>query len=241
MTISPINRNAPLFRIKSDIFITTCVGAGSSASRAANCSANVGTTNVISAITTKIPTMITMTGYVNAFFTLRLRRWLFSSVSAKRAKIPSRIPPASPAATMLQYKESNTFGCCESASAKEEPPLIDWVSLCTTFFSSGFSHWASRMFKHCNIGRPAEHMDENIRVKRVMSSVLMPEPILSLISVGFFFKLVMTKRRRSKRASASALSLASRVPSKLLPCEFCALYKNSGIDYTPSFTNNCSS
>ena len=63
--IAPITarkRNAPLSRMKSDMLITTCVGAGSSASSAANCSANVGTTKVMRAITTKIPTMITITG-----------------------------------------------------------------------------------------------------------------------------------------------------------------------------------
>ena len=60
--IKPRNKKPPLFNRKSEMFITTCVGAGSSASRAANCSANVGTTNVISAITTTIPTMITITG-----------------------------------------------------------------------------------------------------------------------------------------------------------------------------------
>ena len=60
--INPKKRKPPLLIKKSEIFITICVGAGSSASRAANCSANVGTTNVIRAITTTIPTMITITG-----------------------------------------------------------------------------------------------------------------------------------------------------------------------------------
>ena len=55
-------RKPPLFKRKSEMRITTCVGAGSSAFRASNCSANVGTTNVIRAITTNIPTMITITG-----------------------------------------------------------------------------------------------------------------------------------------------------------------------------------
>ena len=60
--MSPRKRKPPLLSKKSEMFITTCVGAGSSASKAANCSANVGTTKVISAITTTIPTMITITG-----------------------------------------------------------------------------------------------------------------------------------------------------------------------------------
>ena len=62
IAIRPRKRKPPLSRRKSEMFITTCVGAGSSASKAANCSANVGTTNVIRAITTTIPTMITITG-----------------------------------------------------------------------------------------------------------------------------------------------------------------------------------
>ena len=54
--------NAPLSRKKSEIPITTKVGAGSSASKAANCSAKVGTTKVIRATTTKIPTITSITG-----------------------------------------------------------------------------------------------------------------------------------------------------------------------------------
>ena len=151
-------------------------------------------------------------------------------VSAKRARIPSRIPPASPAATMFTYNESKTLGCKASESASEEPPLMDCVTLWITALSSGFSHCSSRIVKHWSIGKPAEHIEENIRVKRVRSSCLMPLPILILSSLGFFLRLTIVKRRRIKRASASALSCASNVPSKLLPWAFWALYKNSAIN-----------
>ena len=40
---------------------------------------------------------------------------------ARRCRIVSRMPPASPAATMLQNRSSKTFGCLRSASASVEP------------------------------------------------------------------------------------------------------------------------
>ena len=130
---------------------------------------------------------------------------------------------------MFVYRLLKTFGCCAKASANDEPPLMDCVILWTTFLSSGFSHWFSRMFKHCNIGSPAELIEENIRVKRAISAGLIPEPILILISVGFFLRLTIIKRRRINSASASALSFASIEPSKLLPWLVVALYRNSAI------------
>ena len=62
--------------------------------------------------------------------------------------LPSKIPPASPAATMLVYSGPNTLGCWARASARDEPPLMDWVILWMTDLSSGFSHCSSRMFRH---------------------------------------------------------------------------------------------
>ena len=77
---------------------------------------------------------------------------------------------------------------------------------------------------HWRIGRPAEHMEENWRVKREMSLALIPEPSLMLISTGFFFSETMRIRRLLSISSAAAWLGASSFPSTSFPCGVMALY-----------------
>ena len=44
------------------------------------------------------------------------------------------MPPASPAATMLQYRSSNAFGCLRSASASVDPDSTSWRIWYRTFW-----------------------------------------------------------------------------------------------------------
>src|SRR4051812_28333094 len=48
----------------------------------------------------------------------RFRDWLFSLKSARRWRMASRAPPASPALIMLQYSRSKAFGCLANASER---------------------------------------------------------------------------------------------------------------------------
>ena len=54
-------------------------------------------------------------------FTFRTSASFFSRKVARRSRIVSRIPPASPAATMFTYRLENAFGCLEKASASVLP------------------------------------------------------------------------------------------------------------------------
>ena len=76
----------------------------------------------------------------------------------------SRIPPASPAAIMLQNSASNTFGWRFIASASDMPPSTSvrvWRMTCAKYLCSS---WLPRMSRHCTSGRPASIMTENWRV-----------------------------------------------------------------------------
>ena len=50
-------------------------------------------------------------------FTFRTRASFFSMNVARRMRMVSRIPPASPAATMFTYRSLNALGCLARASA----------------------------------------------------------------------------------------------------------------------------
>ena len=115
------------------------------------------------------------------------------------------------------------MGCSFIASESEEPPWIFVEIFLSTSRRLRFSAWSARMSMHCRIGRPAEHMEENWRVKREMSLALMPEPSLMLISIGSFFSDTMRMRRPLSISSASAWVFASSLPLTSFPWGVIAL------------------
>ena len=72
-------------------------------------------------------------------FTLRTRASFFSMKIASRLRMVSRIPPASPAATMLVYKSENALGCFRMASATVLPDSTSNTTSRTTAWSALFS------------------------------------------------------------------------------------------------------
>jgi hypothetical protein len=100
---------------------------------------------------------------------------------ARRIKIVSRIPPASPAATMFTYRSLNAFGCLRSASATVWPDSTSNTTARVTAWSCLFSLCLARMSSAWTSGRPELIIVENWRVKMTMSRILIPPPL------GFFF------------------------------------------------------
>src|SRR5215210_1337292 len=124
----------------------------------------------------------------------------------------SRIPPASPAATMLVYRLSNALGCLRMASAMDMP---DSTSLRTSLMIAAkvlFSSWPPRISRHCTSGRPASSITENWRVKMEtrLRLTLPGRRGMSLISRPFSRMLVTwICCRRSTETAASRVSASS--------------------------------
>ena len=89
----------------------------------------------------------------------------FSMYVARRLRMVSRIPPASPAAIMLQNSSSNTLGCLRMASARLAPPSMSWRVWFRTLAKNLLSLEPPRISRHCTRGSPASIMTENWRTK----------------------------------------------------------------------------
>ena len=87
-----------------------------------NILANVGMMKMSMKHVAMMATKATTLGYVSALFTLRCNWSSFSKNVARRSRMTSRIPPASPASTMLTKSVLNTLGWRPMASASVEPP-----------------------------------------------------------------------------------------------------------------------
>jgi len=97
------------------------VGSGSGIPADVNICCKVGITK-ISRIATAAPATLKITpGYTMAPLILRTRVSFFSRKVARRSRMVSRIPPASPVATMLVNRSVNTLGCLPMASAMVWP------------------------------------------------------------------------------------------------------------------------
>ena len=81
--------------------MTMRVGSGSSRFTEANMFWKVGITKMSSTVTAMTATDMITAGYTMAPFTLRMMASFFSRNCASRCRMVSRIPPASPAATMF--------------------------------------------------------------------------------------------------------------------------------------------
>ena len=124
----------------------------------------------------------------------------------------SRIPPDSPAATMLVNRSLKALGCFFIASASEEPDSTSERTWLMIVWKVRFSSWSPRISRHCTRGRPASSITENWRVKMAMR--LEPTPRgrrgISLISRPFSRRLVIwICWRRSTAAAASRVSARS--------------------------------
>src|SRR5208282_949920 len=75
----------------------------------------------------------------------RFKDWDFSLKSARRCRIASRAPPASPALIMLQYSRSNALGCLENASESVCPLSMSY-------------HVAQRVLEHPRLALALEDL-----------------------------------------------------------------------------------
>src|SRR3989454_2590906 len=146
----------------------------------------------------------------------------------------SRMPPASPAATMLTYRSLNALGCLRSASASVWPLSTSYTTCRVVSASILFSVCCARMSRAWTRGRPALIIVANWRVNTTTSRVLTPPPNLrlSLNSLGaartctttmrFFRRCAMT----SSRVGRSILSLTRS------PLSVRAVYWKSGMAHS---------
>src|SRR3989475_8068787 len=146
----------------------------------------------------------------------------------------SRIPPASPAATMLTYRSLKALGCLRSASASVWPLSTSYTTPRVTSARILFSVCCARMSSACTSGRPALIIVANCRVNTTTSRVLTPPPNLKLIlnsrgaartcttTMRFFRRCAMT----SSRVGRSILSLTRS------PLSVRAVYWKSGMAHS---------
>src|SRR6266704_1055778 len=158
----------------------------------------------------------------------------FSRNCARRKRIVSRIPPASPAATMFTYRSPNALGCLRSASARVWPLSTSYTTCRVVSARILFSVCCARMSRAWTSGRPALIIVANWRVNTTTSRVLTPPPNLklSLNSLGAARTCTTTRRflRRwaitSSRVGRSILSLTRS------PLSVRAVYVKSGIAHS---------
>src|SRR6266567_116259 len=158
----------------------------------------------------------------------------FSRNCARRKRIVSRIPPASPAATMFTYRSPNALGCLRSASARVWPLSTSYTTWRVTSARTLFSVCLDRMSRAWTRGSPALIMVENWRVNTTTSRILTPPPSLklNLNSLGAARPCTTTRRflRRwamtSSRVGRSILSLTRS------PLSVRAVYVKSGIAHS---------
>src|SRR5947199_6554449 len=158
----------------------------------------------------------------------------FSRNVARRSRMVSRMPPASPAATMLTYRSLNALGCLRSASARVWPLSTSYTTCRVTSARILFSVCCASMSRAWTSGRPALIIVANWRVNTTTSRVLRPPPNLklSLNSLGaartctttmrFFRRCAMT----SSRVGRSILSLTRS------PLSVRAVYWKSGMAHS---------
>src|SRR5882762_4614147 len=109
--------------VKSDRNMTILVGKGSSAPMPWNILANVGMTKIIMNTMTSTATLMMVTGYTMAPFTLLLSLAAFSMYPDKRCSTTSSTPPDSPTWSMLVKRSLKTFGYFRNDSARVEPEV----------------------------------------------------------------------------------------------------------------------
>src|SRR5947207_6259947 len=194
---------------------------------------NVGITKM-SSTDTAIPATEKMTaGYTLASVTLRTMASFFSRNCAMRSRMVSRIPPASPAATMFTYRSLKALGCLRSASARVWPLSTSYTTARVTSARNLFSGCCARMSSACTSGSPALIMVANWRVKITTSRVLIPAPNLSLNCFGASRTCTTTRRFLRRWARTSSRVANSPLFWTISPLTFRAVYSKTGIVHLP--------
>src|ERR1041385_936809 len=149
---------------------------------------------------------------------------------ARRMRISSSTPPASPAATMLRNRSSNTRLCLPSESASVEPASTSRVVSWITRPNEGRLVCLARMSRHCTSGRPAEIMVANCRVKIARSFVDTPPPNFGICTPDDFGRREVTRMRFLRRiSSASSCRPTSISPVCASPASVRPFQMNSAI------------
>ena len=164
-------------------------------------------------------------------FTLRMMASFFSRNSDRRTRIVSRMPPASPAATMLTYRSPKALGCLRSASARVWPLSTSYTTDFVISARDWFSVCFARMSSACTSGSPALIMVANCRVMTTRSRVLMPPPNLklSLKALGAARTCTTTMRFFRRWAMTSSRVGRSTSPDWRSPFSVRAVYWKTGI------------
>ena len=158
-----------------------------------------------------------------ADFTARCNFTFFSMYVESRCRIVSRIPPVSPASTMLLYSASNTFGYCFMAVDSVLPLSTAERVPASTFWNVLFSCWLERISRHCTSGKPASIMTENCRVNTASSFALTPPPkvgkLNSLPFSDIFVAVICWRRNRlcSSVLLVAVISPETDEPARLVP------------------------
>ena len=143
----------------------------------------------------------------------------------------SRMPPASPAATMFTNRPENAFGCRLKASARVLPASTSKTTCLVTSFSALFSVWAARIESDCTSGSPELIIVANCRVKMTTSRVLMPGwPRLNFTCFGASRMLTRIIRFFRMWPTTSSRVWACIWPFMIWPfVAFLAVYSKSGM------------
>ena len=154
----------------------------------------------------------------------------FSRKPASRSRIVSRMPPASPAATMLTNSPLKAPGCFSSASARVLPLSTSYTTCRVTSDRSLFSVCFARMSSACTNGRPALIIVANCRVNMTTSRVG--------TRFGRFFLTCSRTRTTTMRFCRSCWTTSSRdsalrVPVVSSPVGVRAVYSKTGMERTP--------
>src|SRR2546426_974586 len=149
-------------------------------------------------------------------------------------RLLSRMPPASPAATMLTYRSLNALGCLRSASASVWPLSTSYTTCRVTSARILFSVCCARMSRAWTRGRPALIIVANWRVNTTTSRGFTPPPNLKLSFDSFGSARTCTTTLRFFRRCAITSSRVRRSILSLTksPLSVRAVYWKTGIAHS---------
>ncbi len=143
----------------------------------------------------------------------------FSSCVARRLSTSSRMPPSSPARTMLTYRRLKTLGCFSRASDSAMPASTSARTSPMTPASFLLGVCSSSTYRQRSIDRPELTIVANWREKTVRSFGLtrppiwmLPETLLDLVEVEHGEALVAQRLRGGALAVALDLAGGLRPP-----------------------------
>ncbi len=141
----------------------------------------------------------------------------FSIYWASLFNIVSRIPPASPAATMFEYRSENILECFLRASAYVEPDSTSDLIVVRVLPRVLFSTCSERISRPCTKGSPASIMVANCLVKITMSLSFTPPPNVNFVFAAFSVTIVGIILLRFSCAITSSFEFATSSPDSIVP------------------------